>query len=338
MGADAAFEDLVQIEQDLARSLERSRQRRRSRRRNRRAGRLRLLAVLALIGALSVADRFGAPAEVDRPAAPAGLEATGTAPGSLAASGAVPPAVVGVTPPPVVVASPPPAVDRAWRFASAAPGLVSVAVVRPGGEIQALRGDRRFVSASMVKAVMLAAYLRELAKNGEALDPGSAAALEEMIAYSDNDAADQIYLSLGDEPIEAAARAAGARTLDVRGYWGATYLSARDAARFIWAVERIVPARFRDFAMRQLAGVVPYQRWGIPEAAGNRWRVWFKGGWRTTGIGALTHQTALLRRGQSRMAIAVLTDGMPSMTAGTETIEGVARRLIPPLSSAGSRP
>jgi hypothetical protein len=329
MGADAAFEDLVQIEQDLAASLERSRQRRRSRRRNRRVGRLRLLAVLALIGAVSVADRFGAPDRLETPAPPAGLKQTGTAPVSLAAPGA---------PPPDVAAGPPLAVDRAWRFASAAPGLVSVAVIRPGGEVQALRGGRRFVSASMVKAVMLAAYLRELAKDGAALDYGAAMTLEEMITYSDNDAADEIYFSLGDEPIEAAARAAGARTLDVRGYWSETYLSARDAARFIWAVERIIPVRFRDFAMRQLAGVVSYQRWGIPEAAGTRWRVWFKGGWRTTGLGALTHQTALLRRGDRRLAIAVLTDGMPSMAAGTETIEGVARRLIPPVSPAESRP
>src|SRR5688572_359159 len=290
MGADAAFEDLVQIEQDLAASLERSRQRRNSRRRHRRVGRLRLLAVLTLIAAVSVADRFGAPDRPDTPAAPAGLGQTGTAPGPLATSGAPPPGVAD--------APPPPAVDRAWRFASAAPGLVSVAVIRPGGEVQALRGGRRFVSASMVKAVMLAAYLRELAKDGAALDHGAAMTLEEMITYSDNDAADEIYFSLGDEPIEAAARAAGARTLDVRGYWSETYLSARDAVRFIWAAERIVPVRFRDFAMRQLAGVVPYQRWGIPEAAGNRWRVWFKGGWRTTGLGALTHQTALLRRGQ----------------------------------------
>jgi hypothetical protein len=90
--------------------------------------------------------------------------------------------------------------------------------------------------------------------------------------------------------------------------------------------------------MRQLAGVVSYQRWGIPDAAGNRWRAWFKGGWRTTSLGVLTHQAALLRRGQRRMAIAVLTDGMPSMTAGTETIEGVARRLLPPVSSAATRP
>jgi beta-lactamase class A len=201
-----------------------------------------------------------------------------------------------------------------------------------------LHGRRLFVSASVSKAFMLVAYLRHLDAAGEDLDSGAAATLRSMITVSDNNAADAIYSSLGDGPIEIAARAAGADTVDARGYWSEAYLSAEDGARFMRRVRALVPRRFRPFAMGLLAGVTAEQRWGIPEAAGNRWRVWFKGGWRTTDLGALTHQAALLRRGHRRIAIAVLTDGMPSMAAGTETIEGVARRLIPPVSSAGSRP
>jgi beta-lactamase class A len=230
------------------------------------------------------------------------------------------------------------AIRRAWRYARRSPGNVSVAVVDSVGRMRELEGRRLFVSASVSKAFMLAAYLRELAKSGEALDPGTAATLEQMITYSDNNASDAIYSSLGDEPIEAAARAAGSDTVDAQGYWSETYLSAEDGARFMHRVRAVVPRRFRRFAMGLLAGITAEQRWGIPEAAQNRWRVWFKGGWRTTDLGALTHQAALLRRGHLGIAIAVLTDGMPSMSSGTETIEGIARRLIPPVSSAGSRP
>ena len=185
---------------------------------------------------------------------------------------------------------------------------------------------------------MLAALLRELEAAGEPLDEDTAATLRAMITLSDNHAADAIYYRLGDGPIEEAARAAGAATLDVRGWWSVTYLSAADGARFVRRVAAVTPRRFRGFAMSLLAGITPPQRWGIPDAAGSRWRVWFKGGWRTTARGALTHQIALLRRGRTRLAIAVLTDALPSMSAGIETIEGIARRLLPRRVSRPGRP
>ena len=221
------------------------------------------------------------------------------------------------------------AIRRAWRFARRSPGVVSAAVVDSRGRLRALRGERSFVAASVAKGFMLAAVLRRLAAAGEELDGGTAATLRAMITVSDNRAAESIYASLGDDPIEAAARAGGAGGVDVRGWWSETYLGANDAARFMRRVRRVVPGRFREFAMGLLAGIAPEQRWGIPVAAGPSWRVWFKGGWRNTARGALTHQMALLRGRHRLLAIAVLTDAMPSMAAGIETIEGVARRLLP---------
>jgi Beta-lactamase enzyme family len=219
-------------------------------------------------------------------------------------------------------------IDRAWRFGSSQEGFVSAAVIDPGRDVTALRGRRLFVSASVVKAVMLVALLRELSAAGTPLDHGTAARLEEMIVHSDNDAADEVYQRLGDDPIEEAAAAAGAVTLDVRGYWAETYLSARDAAAFMWSIERVLPKRHRAFGLRLLRGIVSYQRWGIPDAAPRGWLVAFKGGWRETSRGQLVHQMALLRCGRTRLALAVMTDGMRSMEAGTHTVEGVARRVL----------
>ncbi len=57
------------------------------------------------------------------------------------------------------------------------------------------------------------------------------------------------------------------------------------------------------------------------------WSVYFKGGWRGTDRGQLVHQAARLKRHRERVAIAVMTDGDPSMAYGIDTIEGVARKL-----------
>jgi beta-lactamase class A len=205
---------------------------------------------------------------------------------------------------------------------------VSAAMIDDTGRRFGLRADRLFVSASMVKAVMLAAYLRQVAEEGPALDYTSRVTLEEMITYSDNDAADTIYYQLGDAPIEETARRAGMESIDVRGYWSETYFSARDCARFMWGINRVLPDRFRRFGLRLLASIVPEQRWGIPAAAGGGWRVLFKGGWRQTDLGSLVHQMALLRDGRRKVALAVLTDGAPGQPYSIETIEGTARRLL----------
>jgi hypothetical protein len=323
MGARPAAEDPVDAERALAAdSLERSRRRRQQRRRRRSSGRLLLLAVLAAATGLAVAESSvtislsGVDEHEGESSAPAGRFG---APLPPAGDGAPPTAGLGVR--------------RAWGFADSQPGLVSAAVIDSRGRLRAIRGRRLFVSASMVKPMMLVAYLREIHSAGAKLDSEAEVLLEQMITYSDNDSADAIYSRLGDAPIEAAARRAGARTLDVRGYWAQTYLSALDAVRFIRSVPATVPATHRAFALRLLASIEPNQRWGVPEGAGPNWRVWFKGGWRSTGLGALTHQMALLRRPGQRIAIAVLTDGMPSMDAGIETIEGITRRLLAPLDS-----
>jgi len=42
----------------------------------------------------------------------------------------------------------------------------------------------------------------------------------------------------------------------------------------------------------------------------------------------VTHQAALLERGERRVSVAVLTRSNPSHAYGTETIEGIARRLL----------
>ena len=56
--------------------------------------------------------------------------------------------------------------------------------------------------------------------------------------------------------------------------------------------------------------------------------MFFKGGWRTTGLGQLVHQVARLESRRHTFAVAVMTDGDPTMGYGIDTIQGVTEALL----------
>jgi Beta-lactamase enzyme family len=227
----------------------------------------------------------------------------------------------------------PAAVRRAQRFAAALED-VSFAVVDRSLGLRGYDYDRQFSSASVSKALLLAAELRRLDREGLPLSSETKALLEPMITYSDNRAADVLYDQVGDEGLEEVAERAGMTGFEpTPGFWGGDWITAADMARFFYRLDANLPGPHRAYAKRLLARIAPVERWGIPQAIGHGWSVWFKGGWRPSGgehnSGPVSHQAALLehRRGE-RVALAVLTDEAPWGGGGFETIEGVARRLL----------
>lgn len=221
------------------------------------------------------------------------------------------------------------AVHAARRYLAGRSGHTAFAVLDSQGRLSGAHLHRTFVSASVVKAMLLVAYLRMLAAEGRGLGPGDRAILVPMIEVSDNDAAAATWYRVGEPRVYALARRARMTDFSVSGYWANAQISAADQARFFFRMERTVPRRFRPFARHLLSHIVDYESWGIPAVARPRgWRTYFKGGWRSTERGQLVHQAARLQRPKARLAIAVLTDGDPSMAYGIETIEGVSRRLL----------
>jgi beta-lactamase class A len=223
-------------------------------------------------------------------------------------------------------------VGAAQRYA-ASWGDVSFAVVDADAGLRGYEVDRAYSSASAAKVLLLAAELRRLKQEGDPLDAATRSLLEPMITYSDNDAAGGVYARVGDAGMEEVARRAGMRAFDVDpGFWGGAQLTAADLVRFYWRLEQNLVGRHRGYGMSLLANITGAQRWGIPAAAGSRWRVWFKGGWRPGGqgtTGAVTHQGALLvHRSGQRLALAVLSNEPPGAGGGFEAIEGVAERLL----------
>jgi Beta-lactamase enzyme family len=217
---------------------------------------------------------------------------------------------------------------RAVRFARRRAGSVSFAVVDERGHIHGFHRGRRYSSASVVKAMLLVAYLRKGGVRGRRLHGSEKATLGPMIRRSDNAAATAIHNNVGNRGLRRLARRAGMRRFIPSSVWGGSQITARDQARFFFRIRGLVPPRHRAYALGLLRRVVPGQRWGVPPGKPKGWRVHFKGGWTPSGGGWRVHQAALLRSGNRRLAVAVLTEGDPSLGYGAGTITGVTRRLL----------
>lgn len=224
----------------------------------------------------------------------------------------------------------PTALSRAASWAGRRDGVASFAVVDSEGELHGHEQRGRYVSASVVKALLLAAELRRIARADLPVDGGTEALLRDMITWSDNEAADAIYAKVGDAGLHDLARRAGMRRFTVAGHWSNAQVTAADLARFFSRLDSLLPGRHRELGLGLLGSVVPEQSWGIPAAAGDAWAVRFKGGWRDTELGQLAHQGAELRErsGDRELAVAVLTDGQPSQGYAIATVAGIAKRLL----------
>jgi hypothetical protein len=223
----------------------------------------------------------------------------------------------------------PAAIAAATRYLNRRGGYTGFAVIDSEGRISGEHLHRTFVSASVVKAMLLVAYLRELAARHSGLDAGARSLLEPMIHVSDNNAATAVWERVGDPRLRELALRAGMSDFSIVGIWANAQISPADQARYFFEMESLIPPQFRHFARHLLSHIAGYESWGIPAIARPRgWTVFFKGGWRETGRGQLVHQVARLQRDGERLAIAVMTDGDPSMGYGIETIQGVTERLL----------
>jgi hypothetical protein len=225
-------------------------------------------------------------------------------------------------------------VDQLWRpdmaaataYARGRTGDIAFAV-RTADRFEGYRPDHQEWSASVVKAMLLVAYLDQPSVRGRALSPGEQAVLGPMIRISDNDDAQQIFDTVGQGSLSALARRVGMTHFATNPVWGETQITARDQTRFFLGIDGFVAARHRSYAMRLLRSVTPAQRWGIGELAPAGWRLYFKGGW-GYGTGLEDHQVALLVRGCARVSLAVLTMRDGSHPYGKETLKGIFARLL----------
>jgi hypothetical protein len=234
----------------------------------------------------------------------------------------------------VALCGAPAAVAGTWRahigeareYAASRSGSVSFGVRTRDG-LRGIGVQRTVPSASVVKAMLLVAYLRQPDVWHRRLRGAERALLGPMIRRSDNAAASRVCNIVGTGGLARLAHRVHMRHFRATRPWGLSTINVADQTRFFLHIDRHIPGRHRRYAMRLLSSIAPAQRWGIARVRPPGWALYFKGGW-GSGTGWVDHQVALLRRGRRRAAVAILISSSPSHTYGNETLRGVAARLL----------
>lgn len=227
-----------------------------------------------------------------------------------------------------------PGLEAAREYAETRAGTISFAV-RTRHRLYRSDAYRVYRSASVVKAMLLVAYLNHESVRGRKLNGADRALLDPMIRRSDNVAASRVRDFVGNGALEHLADRVGMGRFATAPSWGGTQITAAGQSKLFLRIDRYVVRRHRATAMRLLRTVIGPQRWGIAQAPRPGWTLYFKGGWGD--YGEVDHQVALLRRGKRRVAVAILMNGFPSHDYGKRTLEGIARRLLHGLGPS-SRP
>ena len=204
-----------------------------------------------------------------------------------------------------------------------------------GGTVAALSANTQNYGASITKAMLLVAYLRDHAAQG--LDSTASSELTSMIEVSDNQAADWGYAHLTSpaQDVERVADDAGMTGFhlslsDPVYTLGQSLVTAHDFAQFFAVIGRLMPARYQSFGMNLLAHVE--QRVGVL-AAGLPGVVYSKEGWKSESPGLLgapyvVNQAAQFLCHGVTYGIAVTVGHAPDQTSAEAVVQRIASSLM----------
>ncbi|MFC8449837.1 serine hydrolase [Kitasatospora sp. NPDC057223] len=234
------------------------------------------------------------------------------------------------------------AVDRALSSAGAgAEGAVSVAVLDLASGATAVSGGsgHEFITASIVKADILATLLRQTGSDLTAQQRTEAVA---MIEQSDNDAASALYDAIGGaDGLDEANLAFGltGTTAGQDGYWGLTTTTPADQLRLLQVIfgqDSPLDAGGRAYLQQLMGEIAEDQDWGVSAAASAEGAWMLKNGWlsrSTDGLWAVNSIGRVTHDGHD-VLVAVLSDGNSTEEDGIALVESVAVAAVGALAAA----
>lgn len=195
------------------------------------------------------------------------------------------------------------------------------------------RPTARYITASIVKVEILAALLLRCQATGTSLTSRQRTLATAMITRSDNAAASSLWSTIGGGAGLARANATLGLTSTTPGpttYWGNTRTTARDQVRLLTqltSAKSPLSAANRSYVLELMEHVVAGQRWGVSAAASGE--VALKDGWLATvtdhGLWTVNSIGRIERPDGSRLLMAVLSHGSPSLQTGITTVQKVAQ-------------
>ncbi len=145
-----------------------------------------------------------------------------------------------------------PDMSSARAYAERRAGDVTFAVRTPG-RAYGHRARTPVRSASVVKAMLMVAYLNHRTVRGRALRRSDLKLLSPMVRWSNNIAATRVRNFVGNSALAALARRAGMRRFRTAVSWGSSVIDASDQTKLFLRIDRLVVSRHRATAMRLLS-------------------------------------------------------------------------------------
>jgi len=202
-------------------------------------------------------------------------------------------------------------------------------------------GSTHFDSASIVKAIIMAALLRWHQQTDTPLSSWEKSEAALMIEQSDNDAATALWDELGMDNLQHFLNLAGMgeTQLGQDGEWGLTQVTAHDEMlllKLLTAPNSVLDAASRSYQLGLMGQVTSWEAWGVTAGtpSGVTWHV--KNGWLPDATGWHINSIGTFSGHGKDYMIAVLSDNTDmndDEQYGINTIEDVARLVQADLNS-----
>ena len=225
------------------------------------------------------------------------------------------------------------------------PGRVAVAVTDQATGVTAIYHDTEsFDTASIVKADILAVLLLQLQQAGASIGAAYRQLAALMIEDSDNAAASALWNAVRGGPgLEAGNAVLGLKQTvpGPGGYWGLTTTTVTDQLRLLadlTSARSPLSAAARGYELSLMRNVEAGQTWGVTRAAATGTRPAVKNGWLPVGPRGLwvINSIGVISHAGQQLAIAVLSDGNRSQSAGISLVQAAATAAVSAVAAARS--